>query len=137
MSHLMLPIEHYMSSVLVVIDPHQTIAEASRLMRLHSIRHLPVVDKSSVVGLLSQRDVYLIETRKDVDERRVTVDEAMTTELYTVEPDEPLNAVVRTMADKKLGAAVVTHGGKLKGLFTTTDALRALAVIVVDAEVPD
>jgi acetoin utilization protein AcuB len=129
-----LPIENYMSSVLVVVGPKQPIAEASRLMRLHEIRHLPVVDRGRTVGVISQRDVYLLETLKDVDPTRVLVEEAMTREMYTVDPGEHVDVVAREMAERKIGSAVVARGSHLLGLFTTTDALRALAALVVAAE---
>lgn len=129
-----LPIERYMSSVLVVVGPKQPIAEAARLMRLHEIRHLPVVDRGRTVGVISQRDVYLLETLKDVDPARVLVEEAMTREMYTVAPDERVDVVAREMAERKIGSAFVARGEPLLGLFTTTDALRALAALVIAAE---
>lgn len=121
------PIERYMSSVLVLVGPKETIADASRHMRLHDIRHLPVVDGKKLVGILSQRDVYLIETLRDIDPTSVLVEEAMTRELYEVEPEEPITNVALHMAERRIGSAVVAHNGRLLGLFTTTDALRALA----------
>jgi CBS domain-containing protein len=137
MSHVAIPIQHYMSSVLVVIEPERTIAEASRLMRLHSIRHLPVVSKGKVVGLISQRDVYLIETLKDIDPAQVAVEEAMVREVFTADPEEPVYRVATEMAERKIGSTVVSRDGKLLGLFTSTDALRALAAFVVGSTVPD
>ncbi|MBI5362954.1 MAG: CBS domain-containing protein [Planctomycetes bacterium] len=130
------PIERFMSSVLVVIAPEQPLLEAARLMRLHSIRHLPVVQKGKLVGILSQRDVHLLETLDDVDPARVLVEEAMVRDLYTVEPDEPIDHVASQMAERRIGTAVVAHGPKLLGLFTTTDALRALAAYAIAGEVP-
>ncbi len=137
MSHVAISIEHYMSSVLVVIEPERTIAEASRLMRLHSIRHLPVVSKGKVVGLLSQRDVYLLETLKDIDPAQIPVEEVMVREVFTVDPEESVYRVANEMAERKIGSTVVSHNGKLLGLFTSTDALRALAALVVSSTVPD
>jgi acetoin utilization protein AcuB len=133
MPPIALPVENYMSSVLVVIDPNQPISEASRLMRLHDIRHLPVVAHGKVVGMLSQRDVYLIETLQDVDPARVLVEEAMTADPYEVEPEEPIHVVAREMADRRIGSAVIAHNGRLLGLFTTSDALLALSALVVDS----
>lgn len=121
-------IENFMSTVLVVIEPRRTLAEAARVMRAHDIRHLPVVESGRIVGVLSQRDVYLVETLSDADPEEIRVDEAMTPEPFVVDPDEPVHVVAKRMAEKKLGSAVVAHGGKLLGLFTVTDALRALAV---------
>ncbi|MBK7877731.1 MAG: CBS domain-containing protein [Planctomycetes bacterium] len=126
------PIERFMSTVLVVIAPEQPLMEAARLMRLHAIRHLPVVKKGRLVGILSQRDVHLLETLQDVDPARVLVEEAMVREVYTVEPEEPIDRVALGMAERRIGTAVVAHGDKLLGLFTTTDALRALAAYAVD-----
>lgn len=130
------PIERFMSSVLVVIAPEQPLLEAARLMRLHSIRHLPVVQKGKLVGILSQRDVHLLETLDDVDPARVLVEEAMVRDLYTVEPDEPVDRVASQMAERRIGTAVVAHGQKLLGLFTTTDALRSLAAYAIAGDVP-
>jgi acetoin utilization protein AcuB len=134
MNRVALPIENYMSSVLILIEPTQTIAEAARLMRQHEIRHLPVIKHGKVVGILSQRDVHLIETLEDVDPARVAVEEAMTEKPYVVDPEEPLHVVATEMAKRKIGSAVVAHGDKLQGLFTTTDALLALAALVFDAD---
>jgi len=124
------PIERCMSSVLVVIQADQTLQEAVRLMRAHQVRHLPVLEEGRVVGMLSQRDVHLIESLPGVDPALVRVREAMVRELYTVEPDEPLERVVRVMAQRKIGSALVTHNERLVGLFTTTDALLVLAAVL-------
>jgi len=129
-------IEHFMTSALVVVDPQRSLAEASRLMRAHAIRHLPVVRGGQVVGILSQRDVYLIETLSNADPAEIRVEEAMTNEPLFVEPDEPVHLVARKMASRKIGSAVVAHNGRLLGLFTVTDALRALAVLACAEQHP-
>jgi acetoin utilization protein AcuB len=53
----------------------------------------------------------------------------MAGEPYTVAPDAPLEEVATRMADRKLGSALVVDRGSVVGLFTTVDALRALAVL--------
>ena len=121
-----------MTSVLVVIEPHRTLAEAQALMRRHSIRHLPVVELGRIAGLLSQRDVYLVETLRDVDPHEAEVAEAMSADIFLVDADAPLELVAREMADRRLGSAIVAREGKPLGIFTTTDALRALAVLAAE-----
>ncbi len=121
-------IEKFMSHVLVVVDPQQSLALASQLMRGHGIRHLPVVRKGEVVGILSQRDVYLVETLSDAPAGEIRVEEAMTREPFIVDPEESVHGVAERMAARKIGSAVVARDGKLLGLFTVTDALHALAV---------
>lgn len=46
----------------------------------------------------------------------------------TAAPDATLHAVARTLADKKIGAIVVTHpDGAIAGIFSERDVVRAVA----------
>ncbi len=136
MSRFPLDVDRYMSTVVVVIDPSQPLSEAIRLMRLHEVRHLPVVRKGKIAGLLSQRDVYLMQSIEDSDPSGIAVSEAMTRDPYTVDPEAPIDRVAREMARRKVGSVLVAHDGRLLGLFTSTDALLALAALVADDRVP-
>lgn len=121
-------IQSFMTKALVVVDPDQTLNQAAALMRRHKVRHLPVVDaKGKLVGIVSQRDILLVESLEDVDPAQVRISEAMNASIYSVQPDESLEVVARTMADKKYGACIVANKGKLLGMFTTTDGMRLLA----------
>jgi acetoin utilization protein AcuB len=136
MSRFPLEIQRYMTSVIVVVSPDQPLSEAIRLMRLHEVRHLPVVLKGELRGVLSQRDVYRLQSLDKFDPAGVLVSEAMTSDPYTIEPDEPIDRVAREMVRRKIGTALVSHGPRLMGLFTATDALLALAALVEDDRVP-
>lgn len=105
----------------------QTLSQAHELMREHQIRHLPVLAGGKLVGILSQRDLALIESLGDVEPDRVSVEEAMTREVFSVSPDAPLEDVAREMADRKLGSVVVVFESEVVGVFTTVDALRVLS----------
>lgn len=120
-------VQRFMTVAPVVVRSDQPLADAHRAMRERNIRHLPVVDAGALVGLVSQRDLYLVETLDGVDPAAVPVREAMTPDPYAVPPDAPLDEVAATMAARKYGSAVVVDRGSVIGLFTTTDALRALA----------
>ncbi len=123
-------IQKYMTTGPHSIGQDQPMAEAHRMMREHRFRHLPVLVAGKIVGLLSDRDLHLIETLRDVDPKKVTVEEAMTADPYTVSPDTPLDEVVSTMAEHKYGCAVVAQNHKLVGIFTTVDACRAFAELL-------
>lgn len=51
------PLADRMTRKLITVDPSADIAEAARLMREAGVRHLPVVDRGQLVGILSMRDV--------------------------------------------------------------------------------
>jgi acetoin utilization protein AcuB len=125
-----LTVQNFMTIAPLVIGSDRPFSEAHRLMRERSTRHLPVVDGGRLVGVLSQRDLYLCETLKGVDPTSEPVREAMIPEPYAVAPDAALDEVAGVMARRRLGSAVVVERGVVVGLFTTVDALRALSALV-------
>jgi len=124
-------IRKYMTRAPHTIGQEQTLDVAHNVMRQHAVRHLPVLEGGKLVGLLSQRDLHLIETLRDVDPATTTVDEAMTTDVYITGPDAALDEVASQMAEHKYGSAVIVERGKVVGMFTTVDALHALALLAI------
>ncbi len=120
-------VQKYMTCSPHTIRPDLTLADAAKTMREHNIRHLPVLSGGSLVGLLSMRDIHLIETLKDVNPSEVKVEDAMSQEVYVISPDSSLADVVDEMAAKKYGSAIVEQNGKVVGIFTVIDALQALS----------
>lgn len=111
----------------VTIGRTESLATAHELMREHAVRHLPVLEHGELVGVVTQRDLYLLETIAGVDLRKDIVDEAMSSDAYAVAPDAPLEDVAAAMAENRYGCAVVIERGRVIGIFTATDALRVLA----------
>ena len=95
----------------------------------HEIRHLPVVDASRLVGILSDRDIAAMENDADSGDLfdRLRVRDVCSLDFYAVEPEEPVDRVLLEMAERRIGSVVVTDGGKVEGLFTATDACRCYA----------
>lgn len=120
------PIQRYMSASPHSIGSEQTLTAAHELMRENQVRHLPVLHGGKLVGLVSQRDLHLVETLAGVNPDEVRVEDAMSADPFVVSPDADLAEVARHMAEHKLGSAVVMQGNKVVGVFTTVDALRAL-----------
>jgi acetoin utilization protein AcuB len=119
-------------SAWMTLQPHtigddQSLLVARERMHHWQVRHLPVLHGGHLVGVLSERDVAMVESLQG-DLGRLRVEEAMTAEPWTTEPDAPLAQVAAAMAEQRIGTAVVVEGGdRVIGVFTTTDALRALA----------
>ncbi len=107
------------------IGREQTLAIARELMRAFDVRHLPVLEGGKLVGVLSERDVNLLETFRDVDPHKTRVEEAMSPVPYSVTGGTSLARVAHEMAEHRYGSTVVVDDhGKVVGVFTTTDALR-------------
>ena len=123
-------IQKYMTTTPHSIGAEQTLAHAHEVLRENKIRHLPVLRGGALVGMITQRDLALVEALKDVDPRKVLVEDAMSTSLYTVAPDAPLDEVVAEMAEKKYGSAIVVQNHKVVGIFTTVDVCAAFAELL-------
>lgn len=104
----------------------RSLADALALMHEHQIRHLPVLEGGRLVGIVSERDLLLIETIRLVDPAKVPIEEAMTADPYIVERSTPVLTAAEEMWRRKLGSAVVVEKGEVVGVFTTTDALQVL-----------
>jgi acetoin utilization protein AcuB len=114
------------------IDVDAPLQEAHRLMREHRFRHLPVTSGGRLVGVLTDRDIKLVlgPDFGSPDERELKVRDAYVERPCVVSASTPVAAVARTMAENHIGSAIVTKNDKLVGIFTVTDACRALAEVL-------
>jgi len=121
-------IQHYMTASPRFIGADETVGRARQLMQAFSLRHLPVLEGERLVGVVTERDIRMLEgTGASATTTRVR--DAMTPEPYSVDVHAPIAKVAQCMADRKIGAAIVTDDGKVVGIFSTVDALRLLAEI--------
>ncbi|MEM9860763.1 MAG: CBS domain-containing protein [Myxococcota bacterium] len=127
MSYATRTVSEYMTPLPHTIGAGQPLSMAQRRMAALGVRHLPVLQGGELVGVLSSRDVTFLHERGRVDVERVVVEDAMSPAPYTVSPNDAFADVVRSMAKRKVGSAVVESSGQVVGIVTTTDAMLALA----------
>ena len=114
------------------IDVDAPLEDAHKLMREHHFRHLPVTRAGAIVGVLTDRDIKLV-LGPDFDypnEQQLTVRDAYVERPCVVPASTPVATVARTMAENHIGSAIITKNDKLVGIFTVTDACRALAEVL-------
>ncbi len=128
MSQARRTVGEWMSKQPHTIGDDQTLANARERMHHWHVRHLPVLHGGHLVGVLSERDINLAEALAQVDLAQVRVDDAMTEDPWTTRADAALTEVATMMAERRIGTAIVVDDAEqVIGVFTTTDALRALA----------
>jgi acetoin utilization protein AcuB len=122
----------YMTPFPYSIDVEAPLAEAHAFLRERQIRHLPVTRNGELAGILTDRDIKLAlgPDLGSPPERELRVADVYQPETYVVDAGERLEDVAGRMAERHVGSALVTRGGKLVGIFTTTDACRALARVL-------
>jgi acetoin utilization protein AcuB len=122
------PVSRYMSAAPVAVQQRASLSEAIALMQKHDVRHLPVLEASALVGIVSERDLAMAGALVPDAWEELRVAEAMTPKPYSVLPDTPITEVAAQMVEHRYGAAVIVGASdELLGLFTTADALRVLA----------
>jgi acetoin utilization protein AcuB len=125
-----------MTADVITVTPTTTLAEALTLTRQHHIRHLPVCDDNRLAGLVTDRDLRLAmppiwADKKEQAElqdslRNKTVGEVMIkAKLITTTPITPIEEAARLLYEHKIGCLPVMDEGKLIGILTETDVLRA------------
>jgi acetoin utilization protein AcuB len=102
------------------------LTQAQQLMEQHNVHHLPVTEEHAVVGVITGQDIKsaLYQSSDPGRLGELKVQDIYVADPYVVSIDEPFDNVLLTMADRHIGSAVVTKGGKLAGVFTALDACR-------------
>lgn len=126
-------IEDHMTDYPSIASKKTTVKEAMEFMKGCGIRHLPVVEKNEVVGVVSERDLKQAELLSDA--MTMVVADVMTPKPYCVKVGTPLREVAREMAKHKYGCTVILNQhDRVVGIFTTTDGMRVLSEILSSSE---
>ncbi len=142
-------ISSYMNHDPVVIHPNTLIADARNILLNNKFRHLPVVDENlKLVGMVTDRDIRSAfpssvaavisasERKQEVDRvSKTPVKNIMSLKLATLRPESTLDDALLLLDSQSVGALpVVDEAGKLVGIFSIRDLLRAYSAIFGLAE---
>jgi acetoin utilization protein AcuB len=127
-------VEDFMTEQPFWIHAGAPLERAKSLMVEHGIRHLPVLNYRTVMGIISERDVDLALGLEGGNQARLVVMDMCHGRPYVVPPKTPLRRVASEMASRAIGSAIVMDGTRLVGIFTTVDACRALAAYLTPAQ---
>ncbi len=130
-------IDKSMTRKVVTIGPEENLQDARKKMDENRIRHLPVVKQdNTVIGIITDRDVrsalpsvFSTCLNDPVEMERIsrlTVEDVMTKDPITISPMNTLEDALMMMHQMRKGAfPVVDEKGKLKGIISTRDLIRA------------
>lgn len=129
-------VKNWMSKNVITIDADDTMQDAMKLLKEHDIRMLPVMKKSMLVGIVTDRDLKQASasdaTTLEIHEllyllTKIKVKDIMTKNPITVPPDYTAEETAQVLLESKIsGAPVVDAGGQIVGTITQTDLFRVL-----------
>ena len=129
-------VKNWMSKNVITIDANDSMQNATKLLKEHGIRMLPVMKKNRLVGIVTDRDLKKASasdaTTLEIHEllyllSKIKVKEIMTKDPITVPPDYTAEETAQVLMDSKIsGVPVVADNGQVVGAITQTDLFRVL-----------
>jgi len=116
-------VKNWMKKNLVTVEPTANIAQILSLMQRHLIRHIPVVDKKNLVGLITDAEI-----RNNLYEKRdfdVQAKDIMILNPVTINPSASIDRASQLIYQYGIGSLLVLERRKLVGIITRNDLLAA------------
>ena len=137
-------VSEVMQTEVTTLTIHDRLDLADDVMRLGRIRHIPVLDQTKLVGIVSNRDLLAASLSRVLDfavtDRRtflrsIEISEVMAHDLITVESGATLREAAALMLRHKIGCIPIVKSDRtLIGLVTETDLLRAALLPELEQE---
>ncbi|KIL43875.1 acetoin utilization AcuB family protein [Jeotgalibacillus soli] len=125
-------IEEMMKTDVHTLLPEATLADSIETMRVHRIRHIPIVDaKRKVVGIITDRDIKEVspspfQTQPSAKLFTTKLKDIMKTPVITGHPLDFVEEVAVLFMDHRIGCLPIVSNDKLIGMITETDLLYTL-----------
>lgn len=128
------PVSQIMAKALIVVDPTKKVSEVNEMFSHYNIRHIPVVEGSKLVGLVSKNDVLKLGYGAgDVDQAALKaiydtyqLKDVMVKSPLTVTTDTNIKEVAEILSTQSFHSLPVVENDEIAGMVTTTDLVKYL-----------
>jgi acetoin utilization protein AcuB len=119
-------VRDWMSTQVISVPPEASAADAFTVMADRHVRHLPVAVYGRLLGILSLGDLRAVQAPSGVEfAEHIRAGVLMHDAVVTAQPDEKLATAVERMLEHKVGCLPVVFEGKIVGILTESDVMRA------------
>ncbi len=133
-----LRVANYMTAKPITVAPEDSLMRALEVMRLRKVRRLPVALGDILVGVVTAGDLKRAEPSTLTDSQEhfnqvmeeTPISRIMVQNPVTTNPETPLLEAAQLLLTTKYGGLPVVSEGRLVGILTDTDLLRALVHIL-------
>ena len=115
-----------MSNEVATICPNEIVISAAKIMSDKKISCLIVVDHGNVAGIITETDVLRRVGKKGKNIYRTKLGRIMSSPVESVPPDLSVLEASKIMGVKHIKRLPILKDGKLAGIVTQTDLVRAL-----------
>jgi acetoin utilization protein AcuB len=131
-------VSDWMTKKVIILYPDDYLSDAISMMKVHGIKHLPVLKNNKLKGIISDRDIKEYSPSKatalDIYEihyllAKTMIKDVMKVKVVTTAPDVPVEEAAMIMLDRNIGCLPVLEQGQLVGIISDKDIFRALVDI--------
>jgi len=130
------PVSTIMTKNIIKLTISDDLTKAESLFKHHKIRHIPVVNGATIIGMLSYTDLLRISFADAIDDdeevvdttvyNMFTVEQVMAKKLITISPETTIKEAAEILAHNEFHALPVCVDHLLVGIVTTTDLIKYL-----------
>ena len=131
----MLQVKDAMAREVTTLSPGDTAGDALALCRERRIRHLPVLEDGSLVGIVSDRDLRsatpaLGDPARASALAEIRVRDVMAREVITADPKDPIDEAANIMRERRINCLPVLEGEEIVGILTSSDVMESLVYLL-------
>jgi CBS domain-containing membrane protein len=128
-----IPVSDIMTRNIIALTTTDDLSRAEMLFNKYRIKHIPVVSRETVIGMLSFTDLMRISFAEVTDDDKgidsvvyntFTIEQVMVKNVVTVNVNTTIKEVAQILAEREFHALPVVDEGILVGIITTTDLLN-------------
>jgi len=122
-------VRQFMTRIPIELERCEKVGEAVSVMNSYDIRHVPVMNGSHIMGIISQHRILQARSEYGDALDDMVLEDICEQHVLSVTPLTSINEVAKQMLERNTDNAVVIDCDFVVGIFTTTDALRALSEV--------
>lgn len=128
-----LPVSTIMTKNIIALTRTDNLERAEMLFNKYKIKHIPVVSRDVVIGMLSYSDllkISLADTSQDLHNvdavvyNAFSIEQVMTKDVETINSETSIKETTKILANRGFHALPIVDDGILIGIVTTTDLLK-------------
>ncbi len=119
-----------MTSPVISIESDKTVFETAKLMKQKKIGTVVVTSKNKPLGIITEKDIVMKLVAEGNDPKKVKIKDIMTTPIMVADVNSDMNEIAKKMAEKRVRRVPIVDKGRIVGIITERDVLRAEPALV-------
>ena len=117
------PLALIMSKNVITANAEDSLSIARGIFLKNKVHHLPIVNGSKLVGILTTYDLFKV-TGPNKDYEKIKIKDVMTSHVATLEPEDKIGSAAELFLENLFHAVPIVKDGELQGIVTSFDVIK-------------